>query len=243
MSRRGSFLVAAAASAIGFALVTWVASADSVRMLQSPTATYAPPKLARPRPIPGPQPQPSVDGAKLAASEGSVDPDLSWIDVLFSVLLVSVALIGLVLLVRWLWQQRWERRHRSPEVPFEVLPELSVALANDAQTQLAALQEGSPRNAIVACWLRLEEIAREAGVPSDPAETSTEFTRRVLGALAFDPAMINGFAGLYREARFSRHELGEPARRAAVAALRSLYEDIAAPGIPISSGVSDAEVR
>jgi hypothetical protein len=103
-----------------------------------------------------------------------------------------------------------------------------VALANDAPAQFATLEAGSPRNAIVACWLRLEEVAGEAGVPSYPAETSTEFTTRVLGALAFDPAMINGFAFLYREARFSRHELGEPARRAAIAALRSLYDDIGA---------------
>ena len=95
------------------------------------------------------------------------------------------------------------------------------------------------RNAIVACWLRLEEVAGAAGVPSHPTETSTEFTTRVLGALAFDPAMINGFAGFYREARFSRHELGEPARRAAIAALRSLYADIGAD-LGTDTGVSDS---
>ncbi len=100
-------------------------------------------------------------------------------------------------------------------------------------------RRGSPRNAIVACWLRLEELAGEAGVPAHPTETSTEFTARVLGSLAFDPAMINGFARLYREARFSRHELGEPARRAAVAALRSLHDDIEASGIPMASEMSD----
>jgi hypothetical protein len=53
--------------------------------------------------------------------------------------------------------------------------------------------------------------------------------------LAFDPAMIKGFAALYREARFSRHELGEPARRAAVAVLHSLYDDIGASDTPTVS--------
>ena len=148
-------------------------------------------------------------------------------------LLLAVSLILVVLLARWAWSKRWRRGRRVSQVAFDVLPELALALANDAPTQLAALEEGSPRNAIVACWLRLEEVAAVAGVPSDPAETSTEFTTRVLGALAFDPAMINGFAKLYREARFSRHELGEPARRAAIAALRSLYSDISTSSLLI----------
>jgi len=55
--------------------------------------------------------------------------------------------------------------------------------------------------------------------------------------------MINGFARLYREARFSRHELGEPARRAAVAALRSLYHDISAADIAIPPEATAAEVQ
>lgn len=243
MSRRASFLVVAA-STLGFALVAWVSGAGSVQILQAPAAT---------------RPLPQLPGTSIDEQRGTFGPanrtrlttdsgsavDLTWVDVLLTAFLVSLALFGLVLLARWAWhsRRRWERQNRLPEVPFDVLPELSAALAKDAPTQLATLEEGSPRNAIVACWLRLEEVAAEAGVPRDPAETSTEFTKRVLGALAFDPAMIYGFAGLYREARFSEHELGEPARRAAIAALRSLYDDIAAPGIPLSHDVKGAQAR
>jgi len=57
-----------------------------------------------------------------------------------------------------------------------------AALTADAPVQLAALQEGTPRNAIVACWLRLEKAAGQAGVARHPAETSTEFTARVHGS-------------------------------------------------------------
>ena len=231
MSRRGSFLVAAAASTLAFALMAWVSSADSVQMLQEPTSTASPPKLPGLNPQEGPG-HVGASGGRPATSRLS-DLDLSWLDHLLTVVLIAVSLIVVMFLARQAWRKRWRRGHPVPPVPFDVLPELAVALANDAPTQLATLQEGTPRNAIVACWLRLEEVAAEAGVPPDPAETSTEFTTRVLGALAFDPAMINGFAKLYREARFSRHELGEPARRSAIAALRSLYSDISSSSILI----------
>jgi hypothetical protein len=229
----------AAATTLGFALVAWVSGAGSLQMLQAPAATTSP----QPRPTPKPEhlQQPTFKFDQRA--KGSHGPDLTWVDDLLTVLLLSVALIVVVLIARWAWRNRWHHLRRPPGVPFDVLPELSLALANDAPVQLAVLQEGSPRNAIVACWLRLEKVAAEAGVPSDPAETSAEFTTRVLGALAFDPAMINGFAGLYREARFSRHELGEPARRAAVAALRSLYDDISASGMRVSPDLINEEVR
>jgi len=231
MSRRVSLLVAAVASALGFALMAWVSSAGSLQMLQAPAPTGGPPAFSgrtaaplptqtvpssntTPEPLPGP------------------GPDLPWVDAVLTVLALTAALIVFALLARWVWRRGWQMRWRHldqpSEVPFEVLPEVALALANDAPAQLATLQDGSPRNAIVACWLRLEGVAGTAGVPALPTETSTEFTARVLGALAFDPAMINGFAGLYREARFSRHELGEPTRRAAIAALRSLYADIGA---------------
>ena len=237
MSRRVSLLVMGAASALGFALLAWVSSAGSLQMLQTPTSTGGPPQFS------GPTPQEPhntigrfIQGPRQPVSRG---PDLAWVDTLLTVLTLSAAMIGVVLLVRWilriLWRKRGSRRRNPPEVPFEVLPEVALALVNDAPAQFASLEEGSPRNAIVACWLRLEEVAGEAGVPSQPAETSTEFTTRVLGALAFDPAMIKGFAALYREARFSRHELGEPARRAAVAVLHSLYDDIGASDTPTVS--------
>ena len=71
----------------------------------------------------------------------------------------------------------------------------------------------------MACWLRLEEVVAEAGVPPRRSETSAEFVVRVLHSLDLDPRAIGALAALYREARFSEHELGEDARTAARAAL------------------------
>ncbi|MGA9748583.1 MAG: DUF4129 domain-containing protein, partial [Nocardioides sp.] len=87
---------------------------------------------------------------------------------------------------------------------------------------------GSPRNGIVACWARLEDAVADAGVPRNRHETSAEFTVRVLHVLDLDPRAIGDLARLYREARFSEHELAESARDDARDALARLQSDLAA---------------
>jgi hypothetical protein len=245
MSRRGSLLSAAAAIAVAFTLLAWVSGAGSLEVLQSPTSAASPAQLPQLSPQPGRAPTrtPGPTHAPSLSPGASNHSGVIVVLYLLALALVLVALTGLALLTRWAWRVRWHRPTQPPDIPFDVLPEVSRAVAADAQGQLATLQGGSPRNAIVACWLRLESATEQAGVPPHPAETSSEFTARVLGALAVDPAMFKGFAGLYREARFSRHEMGEPARRSALAALRSLHDDIAESGIPIPPQVGGQEVR
>ena len=61
-----------------------------------------------------------------------------------------------------------------------MLDEVAAAITADAEAQQSALRRGTPRNAIVECWLRLEAAVVAAGVPRNPADTSTELTQRVL---------------------------------------------------------------
>ncbi|HQR27809.1 MAG TPA: DUF4129 domain-containing protein [Nocardioides sp.] len=103
---------------------------------------------------------------------------------------------------------------------------LSRALAVDAAGQRDLLEEGAPRNAIVACWHRFEQQAALAGVRRRPAETSSEFTLRVLDLVDADPAAVTTLAGLYREARFSGHPMGEDHRRRALAALDAVHHGL-----------------
>ncbi|MGN6722183.1 MAG: DUF4129 domain-containing protein [Marmoricola sp.] len=75
--------------------------------------------------------------------------------------------------------------------------------------QLAALDTGSPRNAIVAAWVQLEEYAAGHGLARDPADTPAEFVARALAVYLLDRSVIERFADLYREARFSTHPMEE----------------------------------
>ena len=241
MRRRGSLVTVAATAALAFALIGWVSTAGPLELLGVPTGTATTAQVPRPTPVRARPPSVTATPATRAGSHGY---DLSWVFDVTALLLFLVALIVVVLLAGWVWSNRWHRPRKRPETHFAILPEVSLAaLTADAPVQLGALQEGTPRNAIVACWLRLETAAGQAGVARHPAETSTEFTARVLGALAVDAAMFEGFAGLYREARFSRHELGEPARQSALTALRCLHQDIAASGAAISADLSGGEER
>ena len=150
-----------------------------------------------------------------------------------------VLLLGLVyllvLLFRWVRldlkeERRWRRRPRP--VAFEVLPatpeQAAEEIVRDADRQLALLREGSPRNGIVACWHRFEVQARAARIGREPWETSAEFTLRVLDLVAADEHSVAELAELYREARFSDHEMREPAREAAVRALERIHRGLGA---------------
>jgi hypothetical protein len=154
--------------------------------------------------------------------------DLSWLGDLLAWAVIIAFLVGLALLARWAWQRRPRRPEAPPQVDVEVLPaaELARSLAEDHEAQLDAIVGGSPRNGIVRCWLRLEESVAAAGLPRARHETAAEFTVRVLHRLDLDPRAIGDLARLYREARFSEHELGEDARTAARSALESLHEDL-----------------
>ncbi len=100
------------------------------------------------------------------------------------------------------------------------------AMRGRAAVHREALATGDVRNAIVACWVRLEETAGEAGVARRPAETATEFVVRFLHALDVDPRPVAALARLYQEARFSSHELPTDARDRAQEALEAIAVDL-----------------
>ena len=105
-------------------------------------------------------------------------------------------------------------------------PARADELLEAARERLRDLETGEPRNAIVAAWLDLETSAAATGLPRLPAETSTEYTARVIGVWPVDSERLGDLAALYREARFSVHELGEAHRERAIADLRVLIADL-----------------
>ena len=136
-----------------------------------------------------------------------------------------IAVLAAVLMARrvgWTLERVRERVGRRGRRGWlsSVLPVVEVhPLEVDVETARATLADGAPRNAIVACWMQLERDAAAAGLPRRPAETSMEYVERVVGASSVDPAPIADLAALYREARYSRHELDDGHRRRAAAAL------------------------
>lgn len=112
------------------------------------------------------------------------------------------------------------------------VPESGSLVDVDVAAARHALASGSPRNAIVACWMQLERGAAAAGLARVPAETPTEYVERVVASASIDPAPVGELAALYREARFSRHELSEAHRARAAAALA---RTVAALHLPVGA--------
>jgi hypothetical protein len=219
------------ATALVIVLATWAASIGPDRVFgDDPTTSSRLSDTTDDRVAPEP-----------AANRDDKDDDneRGWGSTALFGLELALLLFMLVLIamgVRWVTldikAERRRRRRRRRSVGFEVLPtapEQAVQeMVRDAGEQLALLRDGSPRNGIVACWHRFEVQAKAAGIGRQPWETSAEFTLRILDLVAADESAVAELAGLYREARFSDHEILESARASAVDALARIHRSLGA---------------
>lgn len=108
--------------------------------------------------------------------------------------------------------------------------QLAARIGTAVHEGLEDLAQGPVADAIIACWLRLEDAAASAGIALRRSDTPAETIVRVLevgSGRRVRPEPAQALAQLYREARFSRHVMGEPARAAARAALEDIRADLA----------------
>jgi hypothetical protein len=176
------------------------------------------------------QANPTATAAPTTTTQGSVP---GWLHILLitiaiaiGVAIVTVAALYVVKLVRQL------DLHRSPRnepniADVELAPEdVARALTEAVDATLVAIERGETREAIIACWLRLEDIAGEAGVSRRPAETAADLTERVLATHQVSGPTLSRLADLYREARFSGHRMDESARDEARSALEQVRDEL-----------------
>jgi hypothetical protein len=163
-------------------------------------------------------------------SPGSGGHVADWIAIVFEIIAAGVIVGAIVLGLLALRHQRpriaWRRRDRIP--PASILPDVETSVTDDAAAQRDLLRHGEVRNAIVACWLRLEAAVEAAGVVRRASDTSTDLVMRVLGERAVDATALETLAALFREARFSSHAMDEGQREAALAALARIHASLGA---------------
>lgn len=187
---------------------------------------------------PTPTPTPEVEAPPVAEPPAEVNRDrfgfVWWVRALAYVLeaaglVLVLALLGRVVLhVRRRYRDR-VRREPPVHVPFEALvdPEtLAEVIRRDAGPQRDVLAAGTPRNGVVACWGRFEDLAARSGLPRRTWETSSEFTVRLLGLIGADSDAVTRLAALYREARFSEHDMSEDLRVEALESLGTIHATV-----------------
>ena len=223
MPRRAIAAWAAGALAVGLTvgLALTVASSGAVRVWSDPPAQYD----VEVRPATTDEISSDLpELGDLIANEPTTNS--SWLARVFAVVGLMV-LLALTYMVVSTWLRVWRERDRAAAASVASLTALDATTGGDMEldeaAQFDALAQGEPRNAIVACWLQLEDDVAAAGWPRDAAETSAEYTARVLAAVGLDGEAVATLADLYREARFSTHTMGEADRIRATAALHAVH--------------------
>jgi hypothetical protein len=184
------------------------------------------------------EPLPSASTA-LRDEEAPPAPDTSAEMPEGLVLLLALLLFGLIAVSFLFWTTvlRAEPRlrrpgHAGPQPPPRAGTAAdqvdSAPLADAVQAGLRHLQDGSPGEGIVACWVQLERAAADAGTHRTAPDTPSELAGRLIDRHDVTPGPLLRLADLYREARFSQHELPESARDAARAALEAVRAELEA---------------
>jgi len=186
----------------------------------TPTAVVAP-QAGSATPVP--------DGGQAAPVQSTPLHQPNWAIWFVAILAVAPLLLGLILSPAMLWipagglwfGRRGPRSTEPPEVEDEVTP---PALADAVAEGLRELDQGGPGEGVVACWVQFERAAADAGTHRAAPDTASELVGRLIDRHPVSSGPLLRLADLYREARYSRHQLPESARTEA----RSLLEQLRA---------------
>ncbi len=168
------------------------------------------------------------------AASRSNDFEFSFPPELLLVLLTGLFVVFALLAIRALGPpvSMWRPRHRRRQVPSidSVLPNpLGAIVQVDVDAAQDSLIGGHSKDAIIRCWMQVLTDITTVGYEPVASETSAEYVERVIGQASLDPTPIAALASLYREARFSRHELTEDHRSQAAEAVSAVAASLNSP--------------
>jgi hypothetical protein len=232
-SSRTARLVAVAIVVLGaLGLVALAAGSDRAPTL-TPIADATPTAAAS---LPASTRTPVPDGGTAAPDQNTLHTAPNWLTWVIAALFILPILLGPLLVPAMLYAPvrglpRFRRR-RPEALPPEVDDEVGATQLSAAVTDgLRELDQGGPGEGVVASWVLLERAAADAGTHRAAPETPSELAGRLIDRHPVSSTPLLRLADLYREARFSRHELPESARTEARAALEQLRSELGASPI------------
>lgn len=116
----------------------------------------------------------------------------------------------------------------------ESYDDAETALRRRVREELTALSADldawpDPREAVIACYVRMERALAEAGSPRHPTESPLELLRRVLSEQHVPEPDVRRLTDLFTEARFSGHAVTDEMRSAARRSLNAVADSLGAP--------------
>ncbi|MFI5914671.1 DUF4129 domain-containing protein [Dactylosporangium sp. NPDC051541] len=215
----------------------------AVLLIGGLAASMSSPEITR-VPVPGPavpEPTPSVlapdqQDVPEPVADGNRDDDLELPSWVITGAMLLCGLLVLVLVGSLVWYLLANRSAKQKPRIF-VEPEAPRPMAQgSAEEVMAAVEAGivelsdtdtDPRRAVIACWVRLERAAAAAGTPRLTGDSPTELVTRLLSTHQVSRPTLEGFAEVYREARYATHPVGERSRQDAIGALRQIRTELA----------------
>jgi len=145
-------------------------------------------------------------------------PTFQW-SVLWAALVVLAGTAG------WTWYRirRFTPRPLFPAHDPTVAEDVAESIS-DAIDDLEA--EPDARRAVIAAYARMEQTFDGHGFSRIASETPTEYLRRILLDLGSRAESVMRLTDLFELAKFSRHEIGSGMKHDAIAALRSIRDDL-----------------
>jgi uncharacterized protein DUF4129 len=143
------------------------------------------------------------------------------------VLLVGVVVLALLwLVIKSLLSRGSSRRAATFGVAGTMNRRDAVLAAVDDSIAELARDDGEAREAVIACWVRLEAVAAAAGSEQQVHHTSSDLVSRLLGDHQVSASVLLALADLYRTARYSTQYIDSSMREQARAALGRLRDEL-----------------
>jgi hypothetical protein len=234
MSRVGRWVpVAAVIALLGAAMVASIYANPTIANLpqQAPRTGSLPESTQQHGPT---QPAATPTPASPPEPVTSLPVWLGWVmSALGAAVVAVVALLIWLLLRHRLTQRRTPLSRERPGLPTIAETSRRVRVAVDEGLADLVVADADPRRAVIACWVRLERAAAEAGTPREVGDTSTDLVSRLLATHMISGNVLAAFASVYREARFATHTVDVAMREQARAALRQMRDELTA-GVAVS---------
>jgi uncharacterized protein DUF4129 len=145
----------------------------------------------------------------------------------------SLVVVALVILAWLVWYlpailsgRRGSRRNAVFGDASAVNRRAAVLAAVDDSIAELARDSGDARDVVIACWVRLEEVAAVAGSGRAIGDTSSDLVLRLLSDHQITASVLLSLADLYRTARYSTQSIESSMREQARAALGRLRDEL-----------------
>ena len=197
-------------------------------------ASIATPGVHRGKPVPPAslptvaiRPNDGFGGSPPAAAGAPAPLRDAWLlaTIVFAVALVLAIFLlwHLIVIRRWSIQQFARDREGTPQ---PLSARAMIAALDDGIARLAG--EDDARSAVIACWVRLEEVAQTAGTARVLSDAPADLVTRLVSAIQVSRPALTSLADLYRAARYSTNPIDNPMRERALEDLSTVRRDIAA---------------